>query len=304
MEYTHILLREGELFLKGKNVPFFENILISNLRRVLPNIAIQRSRGRIILPYFPEHHNLVKIFGLVSYSPCTSIKKDLEEIKQRSLEIIKYYYTISPKKDSFRIETKRSDKTFPFPSPQINQLVGKFIEESSSLKFQAVNPDLILHIEINREGAYIFTEIIPCFGGIPVGVEGKVFLLLREENFSKLQPSLLSAILMMKRGCKVIPIYLTDEHNAETIASPTKTNFDLFKRTLDYFSPTPVDITLVGSIGELESLSTRQRIDVIVVGDNLENYQKIDCSLITLRPLIAYSSQGIQEKLNFFMSSN
>ena len=138
MDYTHLLLRYGELFLKGKNQSFFEQALIHNLKKELPEAKVRKVRGRLILLFFKEHQQIKKIFGLVSYSPCLKVGKELELIKKIALELL------ADKKGSFRIETKRSDKTYPIKSLEVSAQVGRFIEKNSHSdtikKFSGLSP--------------------------------------------------------------------------------------------------------------------------------------------------------------------
>ena len=90
MEYTQILLRYGELFLKGKNRLFFENKLTSNINKLI-GIKAQRIQGRLIMPYFPEHVKLKQVFGLTSYSLAIKTEKDKDERKLNNVEAIGAY---------------------------------------------------------------------------------------------------------------------------------------------------------------------------------------------------------------------
>ncbi|MFH1276675.1 MAG: tRNA 4-thiouridine(8) synthase ThiI, partial [Candidatus Woesearchaeota archaeon] len=80
MQYTHLLLREGELFLKGKNKNIFENKLVNNLRKKLPisDLSIKKLRGRLLTSFFSENQIIKQIFGLVSYSPVIKTEKDID----------------------------------------------------------------------------------------------------------------------------------------------------------------------------------------------------------------------------------
>ena len=93
MPYTHLLLREGELFLKGKNQRIFEQKLVGNLKMILREVkevtGVRKLRGRLVLPYFSSHQMLKRVFGIVSYSPVVNVKKDVDIIKQQGLELFK-----------------------------------------------------------------------------------------------------------------------------------------------------------------------------------------------------------------------
>jgi tRNA uracil 4-sulfurtransferase len=187
MEYTYLIIRYGELFLKGKNRGYFENKLISNIKKIT-SINVKKTQARLLSSYNSEHSKLKRVFGLISYSPAIFVNKD--EIKEKSLLFVK------EKVGKFKVETKRSDKRYPMKSPDISRMIGEYIEDNSSLTFD-INSSYVLHIEINQEGVFIFDTTYPCLGGLPTSVEGTVSVVLENEA------SLLAGILMMKRGCNL-----------------------------------------------------------------------------------------------------
>ncbi len=269
MHFNSLLLRYGELFLKGKNRAFFEKKLVENLKTIPKIKEVKNLGGRFSIDFFPEHQRLKKVFGLVSYSSAIKVEKDLETIKKTALELLKQ------KKGTFKIITKRSDKTFLVTSLKLNQLVGEFIEENSKLRFVLNNPDTILNIEINQGGAYLFFENILCFGGLPTGIEGRVWLLLED------QASILAGLLFLKRGCYLNLIALKERDVS----------------LLQQFSPKLLKLKIVKDFLKLEN---QVKNSVLVSGQNLENYQSYNLNLIVLRPLIAYNSNEVKEELHQF----
>lgn len=265
----YLLLRYGEIFLKGGNIKQFERKLRENIKLITGVGEIKQLRCRLILNYFEKHDLLRRVFGLVSYSPVDFVEKDLEKIKEKSLEMVRGL------KGTFKVETQRSDKTFPIKSPEMNVLIGRFIEENSNLKFARNNPDNLLGIEINHQGVYLFTETIDCFGGLPSGVEGRVGLLV--EN----QESLLAGLLMMKRGCDLV------------LVGFKKFKIDL----LQSFSPTKLELKLVKNFSGLEEFMVDKKISVLVSGQRFDNYKKLETKLTVLRPLVAYGKKEVQNEL-------
>src|SRR3989344_2867268 len=160
--YTHLLVRGGELFLKGKNYVLFEQRLKRNISTItkIELKKITSLRGRFILPFFEDHHLLKRVFGLVSYSQTIRVEAKIETILSCAVTLLR------GKQGTFKVDAKRSDKRFPIQSPEVSRQVGRFIENNTSLSFQRENPDFILYVEINNDGAYLFLEIIPCFGGL------------------------------------------------------------------------------------------------------------------------------------------
>lgn len=263
-----LLLRYGELFLKGRNQGLFLRKLMANTKKITGAKYVKKTQGRLILGYFAEHPKLRQVFGLNSYSPAWRAAKELEEIKETALKLLEEELREGrKKKGTFRLEARRSDKSFPVKSPELKILVGKYIEEKNkNLRFDFAKPQTVLEIEINQEGAYLFFETISCFGGLPTGVEGKVYLLLENEA------SLLAGLLMMKRGSSIIPV--------------GKGDISL----LEKFSP--------------EKLELRKGIEEpdmpIVVGQTFENYHKLDIDNLIFRPLIGFSEGKVREELGRF----
>jgi tRNA uracil 4-sulfurtransferase len=264
MDNQYILLRYGELFLKGRNQRFFEKKLIENIKALLGIKDVLRLRGRLIVPFFEEHQKLKHVFGISSYSIATKCGKNVAEIQQNAVNML------NETQGSFRIETKRSDKTFPVKSPELNIQVGRHVEEQSNAKFEFKDPDITLHIEINQDAVYLFTQKVVCHGGLPTGVEGKVTLLVENEA------SLLAGLLFMKRGCSVYPI-----------ASEEK-DISLLQK----YSPTKVELKISG----IEEYADQ----LVVVGDSFDTLIFRDTDITIFKPLIAYSGQEIIEELAHF----
>lgn len=280
MDYTHVLLRYGEIFLKGRNRAAFERKLVNNIKKITSINRVKRLRSRLVVGYFPEHHLLRTVFGLVSYSPAVRVEKNLESIKKSALSFLKIKVKKRNKKPTFKIVTKRSDKTFPLKSPEINIEIGQFIEKNSNLKFAFKNPQTVLMIEINQDGAYLFLETVKCFGGLPTGVEGKVVLLIEDEA------SLLAGILFMKRGCNIFPVAFE------------KRDISLLQK----FSPIKLNLNIVKSFSEMEQFAKDKKVEVIVSGQNFEHYKKYNSGLLVFRPLISYLNKKIKAELTKFSS--
>ncbi|PIN73537.1 hypothetical protein COV20_04920 [Candidatus Woesearchaeota archaeon CG10_big_fil_rev_8_21_14_0_10_45_16] len=268
--YTHVLLRYGEIFLKGKNRSVFERRLLNNIEKMTGQRP-RNIRSRLLLPYFEEHHLLKRVFGLVSYSLAVKTQQDIEEIKQAAVQLLK------GKTGSFRVETQRSDKRFPLKSPEINSLVGKYIEENSDLRFGLKSPQT-LNVEINQDGAFIFVDKVVCSGGLPTGVEGKVVLFLEEEA------SLLAGLLFMKRGTDIVPVSVKDR------------DINLLQK----FSPRPLLLHMIKDASEIEDLAVKEKANIVVSGQNFEKYGRYEFSLPAMRPLIAYGDEDIKEQLSNF----
>lgn len=179
-----ILLRYGEIVLKGLNRKAFEDKLVRNIKKALRNerYRIWRSQARIYIePLEGEELNInqmtdkiTKIFGIVSVSPAYKVNPDMESIYKA---VEKCAGDISGSK-TFKVECKRGEKSFPLTSPEICREVGGYIlDRFSNLSVNVINPDGKIIIEI-RENAYVYSRIIPSFGGMPTGTNGKALLLI------------------------------------------------------------------------------------------------------------------------------
>ncbi|HOP99443.1 MAG TPA: tRNA uracil 4-sulfurtransferase ThiI [Acetivibrio clariflavus] len=182
-----ILVRYGEILLKGLNRPLFEKKLIDNIKRAiykLGKVEVSRSQARIYIEPQDENYDfdeaiklLTKVFGIVSVSPVWKIDTDFEVIKEKSAVMVKDLLLRKGYK-TFKVETKRGDKKFPMDSPEISRELGAHILESfPQLSVEVKNPDFILYVEV-REFTYIYSEIIPAVCGMPIGTNGKAVLLL------------------------------------------------------------------------------------------------------------------------------
>ncbi|MGI6703500.1 MAG: tRNA uracil 4-sulfurtransferase ThiI [Clostridia bacterium] len=177
-----ILVRYGEVALKGGNRSFFINRLVRNISNALNGIEhrIIKDRGRILV-VLPEGslklaeavNRLKKVFGIVSLSRVVKVEKDLHVIMQKALEMVEKQQI-----DTFKVESRRADKAFPVKSPEICRQVGAYIlENSENIRVDVHQPELLINIEI-REGAYIFAGQEKGSGGLPTGTGGRGLLLL------------------------------------------------------------------------------------------------------------------------------
>lgn len=182
-----ILVRYGEILLKGLNRPMFERKLIDNIKRAINPLGkaeVSRSQARIYIEPQEEDYDfdeainlLTKVFGIVSVSPVWKIETDFENIKEKSVIMVKDLLDRKGYK-TFKVETKRGNKRFPMDSPEISrELGGHVLSNYPELSVDVKKPDFILYVEV-REFTYIYSEIIPGVCGMPIGTNGKAALLL------------------------------------------------------------------------------------------------------------------------------
>jgi thiamine biosynthesis protein ThiI len=267
------IIRYGEIFLKGKNRTRFENHLINNiqlfLKRQNVNGKIAKRQARIFLET-NKQADLRMVFGIVSYSPAKKTKASLEAVRKAIKPLINGYTSNT----KFRVSTQRADKNFEHTSLEVDKAIGSFVIKQTGAKVSLKEYEKNIGVEIIDGSAYVFTETIPCFGGLPTGVEGKVYALIGGEA------SLLAAILAMKRGCDICPVAFKQQ----------KTEL------LQKYSPRPLKLEIIKNIKDLQPNNCR----ALVVGQTLKELTTLKTDLTVLRPLIAYTNNKILKQLQEF----
>ncbi len=211
-----VLVRYGEIALKGRNRPFFLRRLRRNIRAALTASGLQGtvySGGRRIYidtPFPWEALDpLSRVFGVVSASPVSSVAPDLAAVTAEALEQARHE-ELGPGR-TFRIMARRSDKSFSMLSPQVEEHVGaSVVSDTGATVDLSRQAEVSIGIEISSESAMVYSTTAQGPGGLPVGIEGRVVALL-----SGGLDSLVAAWMMMKRGCAVIPLHIA-MHPAES----------------------------------------------------------------------------------------
>lgn len=180
-----ILLKYGEISLKGLNRPVFEKQLISNVAKALAPIgkfSVRKSQSTIYVEPADEAadtelaaERLSKVFGIVNICPAVKCEKTIESIEKTTIECLSGMNLAGK---TFKVEAKREDKQFPMNSPQIcRHMGGVILKNTSGLRVDVHNPDILVQIEIRKE-AYVFTQKLSGAGGMPIGTAGRATLLL------------------------------------------------------------------------------------------------------------------------------
>jgi thiamine biosynthesis protein ThiI len=211
-----ILIRYGEIALKGQNRTFFFRRLRKNVRRCLRENGIDGEvwqEGQRIYLETPEVEVAVeavrRVFGIVSLSPVQVVPAELAAISQEAVRLAQRV-GLGPGR-SFRVTARRADKTFPHISPEIEREVGAaVVEETNAPVDLSGGAGVEIGVEVQRGRALVFGETVAGPGGLPLGSQGRVVALLSSGIDSPV-----AAWLMMKRGCGVIPLHLS--------ASPAQT---------------------------------------------------------------------------------
>jgi tRNA uracil 4-sulfurtransferase len=226
-----ILIRYGEVLLKGLNRPFFERKLVKNIKFALKGFnktRIEKMRGRIFVKpvntdfdFDGAVKELCKVFGIVSVSPVFKIQSDFNDIKDNVVTMISDILKNKNHK-TFKVETKRGDKNFPLNSQEINAELGEHILNSfPQLSVDIHNPSLMIYVEV-RENTYIYSEVIKAYGGLPVGTNGKSLLLISGGIDSPV-----AGWMMLKRGVEISAVHFysypyTDERSKDKVLKLVK----------------------------------------------------------------------------------
>ena len=206
-----ILLKYGEIALKGLNKNVFEDILLKNIRwrmRDLGPVRVRKAQSTVYLePGDPETFDFdealdraSKIFGLAAISRALVMEKDIRDICAR---VPGYLEPILADARTFKVETRRSDKQFPLKSPEISAEVGGAILDAfPHLTVDVHEPDVVVNVEIRDFAAYVHAGSIPGAGGMPVSSSGKAMILI-----SGGLDSPVAAYMMAKRGLSLSAIH-------------------------------------------------------------------------------------------------
>lgn len=200
-----ILIKYGELTTKKGNRNFFVKTLTKNIENKLKdfNIFIEKDLSRMYIHYNEEDEkNIIKrihqIFGIHSYHIAYVTNSDMESIKKELIKVLKLENF-----KTFKVETKRSDKTFPKTSMELSRIFGGIVlKNKDNIKVDVNNPEVIIHIEIRKEKTYIYFNEFKGLGGYPNEIQGKGLLMLSGGIDSPV-----AGFLAMKRGIKVEAVY-------------------------------------------------------------------------------------------------
>jgi thiamine biosynthesis protein ThiI len=200
-----IVVHYNELALKGRNRPWFVQMLVRNIRTSLTGLAVPAVRsvmGRIEIEIGPAEWTAVSerlrsVFGIAYYSYAGSAPLDLDAIAETILRDLD-----GRQPSSFRVTARRTDKRYPLTSPQIEYEVGGRIKDATGWRVDLDNPDLTVHVDLLPDRAFYFFGKEPGAGGLPTGTGGRVACLLSGGIDSPV-----AAYRLMRRGCSVLLVH-------------------------------------------------------------------------------------------------
>lgn len=198
-----IMVRYGEIYLKGQNRPFFLKLLIRRVRNAVKpfHASVLLSDSRLIVSGMTDIHacmeRIRKVFGVHSVCPAIEMDKaDFEDVCAQAAAMMQ------DMTGTFRVTARRSDKLYPLNSPQISARIGAWIiRANDGLRVDLRMPDHVLHVEI-RDHAYLYVDVLPGVGGMPVGSNGKATLLLSGGIDSPV-----AGYMIAKRGVQISAVH-------------------------------------------------------------------------------------------------
>lgn len=329
-EQNILIVRCGEVALKGMNKPYFERMLVDRIRRNLKafkGVDIKRQEGLIFIRAEKDLDidaiikETAKVFGVASISKAVEAEPELEAIGKASVD---YMMNLIEERgvETFKVEAKRADKNFPVKSPEIGRIIGaKVLIGCKVLKVDVHNPDVLLHVDVRTDRAYIYEGKVNGFGGLPLGTNGKGMVLLSGGIDSPV-----AAWMMAKRGMMIEAVHFHSypytspraQEKVEDLARILSTYVGRFK--MHVINLLPIQEAIVENCPEeettilvrrfmmriAEKVAEKNDCMMLITGENLgqvasqtaESLVVTDASVSkpVMRPLIAMDKIDIMEK--------
>ncbi len=319
------VIHYAEVGLKGKNRVYFEKRLARNIKLSLRGtgyLEVKRLHDRILVRLQSQtdlqeiEKRLRKVVGIAHFELVLCTKKDMTAIKEAAFTL-----TEGATFNSLKVETKRSDKSFPLTSPEISRDVGGYLIQKTGTRADMHKPERTFWIDISHQHAYLYTDKIKGVGGLPVGVSGKVLVMLSGGIDSPV-----AAWKMIKRGAKAVYIHFysypyTDKASLEKVIELARIlaesnyqstiyliPFSELQQVIVAKTPSPYRVLIyrrmmsriaerVAAIEEAEAVVTGESL-AQVASQTLSNLRSIEAvvDIPILRPLIGFDKVDIIEK--------
>ena len=174
-----LLVRYGEIFLKGQNRPVFMRALVKRIKHAVKDLGatVYLNDSRIFVTDYTDQDEAIrkvtKVFGVHSVCPAIEMpKEDFDAVAAQAVSMM------ADLRGTFKVSARRSDKRYPLDSPAINGQIGhRILVANKNLSVDVKNPDHVMNVEI-RDHAYLYVKVVPAVGGMPVGTNGRATLLL------------------------------------------------------------------------------------------------------------------------------
>ncbi|MCC3372826.1 tRNA uracil 4-sulfurtransferase ThiI [Cohnella sp. REN36] len=228
MNYDYMLVRLGELTIKGRNRGKFELLMLNKIKQALTpyeKLAYEQSFGRVYIRLNGEDAEAVAnalkdVFGIGSFSPAQRAENELGAIRAAALAVMDAH---KPVPATFKMTVRRAWKAFPHDSQEMNHLVGAHVlRNTPALKVDIRNPDVELKVDIQPQGTFVYCTVVPGAGGFPLGMNGKAMLLLSGGIDSPV-----AGWMAMRKGLEIEAIHFhsypfTSEQATEKVVSLTQ----------------------------------------------------------------------------------
>lgn len=243
MNYDKILIRYGDLNMKGRNRSQFEKRMLQQLQLALcsfDRLKYVKTFGRLAVslngePYEPIAERIKDVFGIWSFSPVVSVEPKLEVIQEAALALMK---SLDKEPATFKVSAKRGWKSFPHNSQEMNHLVGSYVLRAMpELKVNVREPEVDLRVDIQQEAAYVFSEVVLGAGGFPFGSNGKAMLLLSGGIDSPV-----AGWMAMRKGLEIEAVHF---HSYPFTSDKAKEKVIDLARRLSYYAGAPFKLHLV-----------------------------------------------------------
>jgi thiamine biosynthesis protein ThiI len=322
MSANCIVVHYHELALKGRNRPRFVACLVANLRRMTKGLGVANVRtlpGRLVIDLADGAESeavcrkVATVFGVANYSPARRIDRAIESLTVAVTDLI-----ADRAFDSFRISARRGDKVYPMTSMELNVALGRHVQSLRPVRVDLDDPQLTIHVEVLEREALLYTDKRPGPGGLPLGISGRVLVLLSGGIDSPV-----AAYRMMQRGCRVSFVHF---HSYPLVSKASQEKavelaqhlagyqgeaklylvpFGELQRQVVLGAPVPLRVVLYRRLMMriATELAHKERAGALVTGESLgqvasqtlENLLVINeaAPLLVLRPLIGMDKQEI-----------
>jgi len=261
MESRFAIVHYAEIGLKGRNRSFFERVLAENIVkrfRGVDSVQVERLPGRFLVrassPLSESlwEEKLRTVFGIAYFAPAIPVSKSLEAIEEA---ILRNFPQEPP--GPFRIRASRADKRFPLTSLELERRLGEAVRTYTGRPVDLKNPAITAYVEIAHPSAIIYFTRKEGPGGLPVGVSGKVGLLLSGGIDSPV-----AGFLALKRGCRVVPIHFHSQPFGNWMASEDKA-IEIVKVLSDWGMENYIYIVPIGDLQQEIVLSAPSALRLI-----------------------------------------
>lgn len=331
------IIKYGEIALKGMNKPYFERVLMERIRTVLKeyqDVEVWRYEGVVFVRTGESESQMEeiageisKVFGVSTVSIAWEIASEMDEIGQNASLYMRELRK-KQKINTFKVETKRSNKQFPYQSPEISKMIGGKVlkdinqdpEEGYPLTVDVHHPECLLFIDVRRDKTYLYHDKVAGYGGLPLGTNGKGMVLLSGGIDSPV-----AAFMMAKRGMMIEAVHFhsypfTSERAKEKVLDLTKVlagycgrikvhcvNLLEIQKSINEQCPAE-EMTILSRrfmMKIAERLAEKNKADVLITGENMGQVasQTVKGLVVTneavsvpvMRPLIALDKIDIMD---------